>query len=159
MATSAQPGPEVKRLDSFVGDWNVEGTISPGRWGAGGKFGWKEVTKWMAGRFFLIGHWDFTMPAELGGDGEEVFVMGYDANRGVYTFDAFSSQGLHQVSTGRIVGDSWIWDSEANYGGQKLQQKMTMKILSATRYDLKLEVSADGTAWNTFMEGRAVKNG
>jgi len=157
MADAAQPGPELKRLDYFVGSWDIEGMISAGSWGAGGKFGWREETKWMAGGFFIIGHWDFTMPAELGGDGEETFVMGYDAKRGVYTFDAFSSQGLHQVSTGRVADDSWIWESEADFGGERLQQRMTMKVLSDRRYELKLEIAPAGGEWATFMEGRAVK--
>ena len=93
--TTPKPGPEVAKLAYFVGKWATKGTILPGPWGAGGEFSWIESTKWMSGQFFVIGHWDFKMPAELGGDGEEMFVMGYDANRSIYTFDAFSSHGLH----------------------------------------------------------------
>jgi hypothetical protein len=70
-----KPAPEVAKLDYFVGHWAVEGTIFPGPWGGGGKFGWTEKSQWMPGNFFVVGHWDFTMPAELGGDGEELFVM------------------------------------------------------------------------------------
>jgi hypothetical protein len=152
-----KPERELAKLDYFIGNWIVEGTIFPGPWGTGGKFGWTDKTEWMAGKFFLVGHWNFTMPAELGGDGEELFVMGYDTRKSVYTFDAFSSQGLHQVSTGRLDGDTWIWDSEGIQAGQSVTQKMTMKTLSPTEYRLKFEISSDGMAWTTFMEGRAVK--
>jgi hypothetical protein len=93
-----EPVPEIKKLGYFVGNWSTFGTITPGPWGPGGKFCWTETTNWMTGRFFLVGHWDFQMPAKMGGDGEELFVIGYDTRRNVYTFDAFSSQGLHQVS-------------------------------------------------------------
>jgi hypothetical protein len=159
---AAMPAPEVAKLDYFVGTWTVEGTIFPGPWGAGGKFGWTDKTEWMAGRFFVIGHWDFTMPAELGGNGEELFVMGYDPRQNVYTFDAFSSQGLHQVSKGRLDGDTWIWDSEGLQAGAQgqqslVRQKMTMTMLSATRYTLKFEISNDGAPWAPFMEGMAVR--
>src|ERR1700747_677932 len=75
---TAKPAPEVAKLDYFVGDWIVEGMIFSGSWGSGDKFGWTDKTEWMAGKFFVVGHWDFTMPAERGGDGEELFVMGYD---------------------------------------------------------------------------------
>lgn len=157
-----KPAPEIARLDYFVGMWTVEGTIFPGPWGSGGKFGWTDRTEWMAGKFFVVGHWDFTMPADLGGNGEELFVMGYDTRLRVYTFDAFSSQGLRQVSNGRLEGDTWIWDSEgmqADPQGKEspAKQKMTMKMLSPTRYILKFEISTDGAAWATFMEGSATK--
>jgi hypothetical protein len=152
------PAPEVAKLDYFVGEWSVKGTIFPGPWGTGGKFGWTDKTEWMAGRFFVVGHWDFTMPAELGGDGEELFVMGYDARQKVYTFDAFSSQGLHQVSKGTLKGDTWIWDSEGFQGGLLVKQKMTMKMVSTLRYTLKFEISSEGGSWTTFMEGAAIKH-
>jgi len=156
-ALPPQPAPEVKKLGYFVGKWTTEGAIAQGPWGAGGKFGWTETTKWMRGKFFVIGHWDFQMPAEMGGDGEEIFIMGYDARRKVYTFDAFSSQGLHQISKGQVRGDLWTWTSQAENGGQVVQKKMTMKILSPKGYTLKFEWSADGTEWMTFMEGKAKK--
>jgi hypothetical protein len=97
------------------------------------------------------------MPDELGGHGEELFVMGYDANRNVYSFDAFSSQGLHQVSQGTLSGDLWTWTSESIQNGKPVQQKMTMEILSPSSYNLKFELSSDGATWMTFMEGKATK--
>ncbi|HKH99807.1 MAG TPA: DUF1579 family protein [Candidatus Sulfotelmatobacter sp.] len=161
MKTSVKPHSEVKKLSYFVGKWATKGTILPGPWGQGGKFSWTETTKWMKGRFFVIGRWDFKMPAALGGDGEEIFVMGYDARQNVYTFDAFSSQGLHQVSRGTVSGNTWTWTSESiqpvQGKMQPVQQKMTMQVLSPTSYTLKLELSYDGATWVTFMEGKAVK--
>lgn len=157
-----KPAPELQRIDYFVGAWTVEGMIASGPWGVGGKFGWTDTTEWMSGSFFVVGHWDFTMPAELGGDGEELFVMGYDSKENVYTFDAFSSQGLHQVSKGTLRtgpdGDTWIWASEGIQAGAPVKQRMTMRVLSPTRYRLKFEISNDGTNWTTFMEGEATKN-
>jgi Protein of unknown function (DUF1579) len=156
-APAAQPAPQVAKLGYFVGKWKTKGRILAGPWGAGGEFGWTEDTKWMTGNFFVIGHWDFQMPADLGGDGEEIFVMGYDSIRGVYSFDAFSSQGLHQVSKGTLHGENWIWTSESVQNGKPVQQKMTMKVLSPASYDLKFEISSDGAEWMTFMEGKAAK--
>ena len=155
--TVARPAPEVAKLGYFVGKWATKGTILSGPWGTGGDFSWTETTEWMSGNFFVVGHWDFHMPAELGGDGEELFVMGYDAARSVYSFDAFSSQGLHQVSKGTLSGDLWTWTSESIQNGKPVQQKMTMQILSPTSYSLKFELSSDGAKWMTFMEGKAVK--
>lgn len=155
--TAAAPSAEVSELDYFVGTWLVKGTIASGPWGPGGPFGWTDTTKWMRGNFFVVGHWDFKTPPELGGDGEEIFIMGYDPARKHYTFDAFSSQGRHQVSQGTLDSDIWTWASEAIYGEQNVKQRMVMKILSSTSYELIFEVSSDGVNWTRFMEGKAQK--
>lgn len=153
----AKPGPEVKKLDYFVGTWSTEGTVSQGPWGAGGKFSSTDTTEWMPGSFFVTGHADFKMPPEVGGDGKETSIMGYDTDQNLYTYDAFNSQGHHEVSKGTVSGDTWTWTSTANYGGQDIKQKMTIKILTPTTYNMKFEISMDGTNWMTFMEGKATK--
>ena len=152
-----KPGPEVKKLEYFIGTWSSEGTISPGPWGQGGKFSGTDIMEWMPGNFFIEGHSDYKMPAELGGDGKAVSFMGYDTNQNTYTYNDFNSQGQHESSKGTFSADTWTWTSSANYGGQEIQQKMTMKILSPTSYTLKFDVSADGTNWMPFMEGKATK--
>ena len=156
-ASIPKPSRELKKLGYFVGTWITQGTIAPGPWGAGGRFSWKETTNWMTGRFFLVGHWNFKMPANMGGDGEEFFVIGFDTSQSVYTFDAFNSQGLHQISTGTCVGRTWTWTSDGFQAGRRVQQKMTMRILSRTSYTLAFEVSIDGETWLPFMEGKARK--
>jgi|SRR5271166_507284 len=153
----AQPGPEVKKLDYFVGAWTTEGTIAQGPWGAGGKFSATDTREWMPGNFFVQEHSDYKMPAEVGGDGKEVSFMGYDTDQNVYTYDAFNSVGRHETSKGSVSGDTWAWTSSASYGGQDILQKMTMKVLSPTSFNMKFEVSMDGKTWMTFMECKATK--
>jgi hypothetical protein len=152
-----KPAPEVKKLNYFAGTWTTDGTIGQGPWGMGGKFSWAETTEWMSGKFFIAGDVDFKMPPEMGGDGKETWIMGYDTHQNVYTRDGFDSKGRHDVSKGTVSNDTWIWTSQGNYGGQEIKQKMTMKILSPTSYSMKFEVSTDGTTWMTFMEGKATK--
>ena len=152
-----KPGPEVKKLDYFVGNWTTEATISPGPWGNGGKFTSTATGEWMEGNFFVVTHSDFKMPPELGGDGKEMSVMGYDTQQNMYLSEGFNSQGNHESSKGTVSGDTWTWNSEANYGGQDIKQRMTLKVLSPTSFTMKFEVSMDGTNWMTFMEGKATK--
>ena len=153
----AKPGPEVKKLDYFIGSWSTEGTVAQGPWGMGGKFSSAGTAEWMSGNFFVISHADFKMPPEVGGDGKAVALLGYDTNQNVYTYDGFNSQGQHESSKGTVSGDTWIWTGEATYDGQDIKQKMTMKILSPSSYTMKFEVSLDGTTWMTFMDGKATK--
>jgi hypothetical protein len=152
-----KPGPEVKKLDYFVGSWTVEATIGQGPWGAGGKFSSTDTAEWMPGSFFVEGHSDFKMPPELGGDGKATSFMGYDTGENVYTYDEFNSQGRREISKGTVSGDTWTWTSMQNYGGQEIKQKMTMKVLTPASYSLKFEISMDGTNWMTFMDGKATK--
>jgi Protein of unknown function (DUF1579) len=151
------PGPEVKKLDYFIGTWNTEGTIAQGPWGMGGKFSSTETSQWMAGNFFVESHSDFKMPSEVGGEGKAVGFMGYDAEANTYTFDQFNSQGRRENSKGTVRGDTWTWTSSANYGGQDIEQKMTIKTVSPTSYTLKFEISMDGKNWIPFMDGKATK--
>jgi hypothetical protein len=109
-----KPAPEVAKLGYFVGSWIVEGTIPPGPWRAGG-LSWTDETEWLSGNFFIVGRWQFKMPTDLGGDGQEIFVMGYDGEKSIYTFDAFSSQGRHIQSIGEVTGDTWVWESERSW--------------------------------------------
>ena len=161
IASSAQmpdkPGPEVKKLDYFIGNWTTEGTIAQGPWGMGGKFTATDSIEWMPGNFFVVGHSDFKMPPELGGDGKETSFMGYDTNQNVYTYDGFNSQGRHESSKGSVSGDTWTWTSTENYGGQDIKQKMTIKIVSPTSHTMKFEVSMDGTNWIPFMDAKVTK--
>lgn len=152
-----KPDAEVKKLDYFVGTWTTEATIAQGPWGMGGKFSSTGTNEWMDGSFFVVGHSDFKMPPELGGDGKETSVMGYDTNQNLYTYDGFNSQGQHESYKGTVSGDTWTWTGEQTYDGQDIKQKMTMKALSPTSYSMKFEVSMDGTTWSTFMEGKATK--
>jgi Protein of unknown function (DUF1579) len=153
----SKPGAEVKKLEYFVGTWSVDATIGQGPWGAGGKFNSTNTSEWMTGNFFLEGHSDFKMPSEIGGEGKESSFTGYDTDQNLYTRDAFNSQGRRLTSTGTVAGDTWTWNSTSVYSGQDIKQKMTIKVLSPTSYNLKLEISMDGTTWTTFMEGKATK--
>ena len=151
------PAPELKKLDYFVGTWTTEGMIAQGPWGAGGKFTASGTSEWMPGNFFLQSHSDSKMPAEIGGDSKEVMLMGYDTQQNVYTYDSFNSLGRHESSKGTVTGDTWTWNSSANYVGMDIQQKMTIKQLSSTSYNMKYEISMDGKNWMPFMEAKATK--
>jgi hypothetical protein len=152
-----KPGPELKKLDYFLGTWTTDGTVAQGPWGAGGKFTMSETAEWTLANFYIEGQGDFKMPAEVGGEGKGISFMGYDSNENVYTRDEFNNQGMHETSKGTVSGDTWTWNSSQVYGGQDVKQKMTIKVVSPTSYTMKFEISIDGTNWMTFMEGKAAK--
>ncbi|MGA9039054.1 MAG: DUF1579 family protein [Terriglobales bacterium] len=156
--TPPTPAPELKKLDYLVGTWSNEATIPPGPWGAGGKFSDTDKVEWMKGEFFLVNHSDFSLPAELGGTGTSLSILGYDADKKTYTEQRFDSTGRHVVATGTLNGDTITWMSENNYGGMTIQSRFTIKMISPTSYTSKYEISSDGGAnWMPFWEGKATK--
>ncbi|HEX6803447.1 MAG TPA: DUF1579 family protein [Terriglobales bacterium] len=152
------PSPEVKKLDYFTGNWSVDATIGSGPWGAGGKFAATSTAEWMKGGFFVVTHSDFSLPSDMGASGTGLSILSYDPGKKVYTDESFDSNGRHEIMTGTLAGDTWIWTGEQNYGGMPIQQRMTMKVTSPTSYTSKYEVSADGGAtWMPFWDGKGTK--
>src|SRR6266566_1939417 len=130
-----KPAPELKKLDYFAGTWTTEGEIKPGPMGSGGKFTGTNHVQWMDGAFFLVTHSEFNGAM---GKGAETSYMGYDGND-------------------NVDGDTWTWQSETRMGSQTIKGRLTIKVLSATAYNFKFEMSPDGTTWNTVLEGKDTK--
>ena|SRR5215469_10885287 len=149
-----KPGPEHKRLAYFVGKWRGEGEMKPGPFGPGGKFTESEDVEWMPGGFFLLIHSDEGTPM---GNGKTLMILGYDSEKKAYTFNAFDSMGQTEAATGKLEGDTWTWVSDSMMGGKPVKSRFTMKELSPTAYTTKFEMSSDGGAWNTIMEGKTTR--
>lgn len=148
------PGPELKKLDYFLGDWKFDANMKPGPNIPGGKYISTDHAEWFEGRFFLVNHGKFTSPS---GSGTEAQVYGYDATAKVYTFDSFNSFGEHSVSKGRLDGDTWTWMSEGNAGGRTFKTRFVEKIDSVNSYHFTFDMSQDGTSWTTVMDGTATR--
>jgi hypothetical protein len=150
-----KPGPELKKLDYFVGTWTMDGDLKPGPMGPGGKMTGTEHIEWMDGGFFLTSHSNFKSAM---GNGTGLAVMGYNADDKVYTYDEYNSVGDAEHSKGTVDGDTWTWSSDEKMGGQTMKARFTMKILSPTSYSFKYEMSPDGTNWSTVMDGKSTKS-
>jgi len=149
------PAPELKKLDYFAGTWITEGEIKPGPMGTGGKFTGTNHVQWMDGGFFLVTHSEFN--GGTMGKGTETSYMGYDSNDKMYTYDSFNTMGEADHAKGNVNGHTWTWQSETRMGPQTTKGRLTIKMLSATTYSFKFEMSPDGTTWNTVMEGKDTK--
>lgn len=149
-----KPAPELKKLDYFAGVWAAVGEFKPGPFGPGGKFTGTNRVEWMDGGFFLVEHSDFNGAM---GKGTETAYMGYDGNEKVYTYDSFNTLGEADHAKGTLDGDTWTWLSETRVGTQTMKGRLTIKMASATAYNFKFELSADGAAWNAVLEGHDTK--
>lgn len=149
-----KPAPELKKLDYFAGAWTTEGEIKPGPMGSGGKFTGTNHVQWMDGGFFLVTHSEFNGAM---GKGSETAYMGYDVDDKMYTYDSFNTLGEADHARGSLDGDTWTWRSETRMAAETTKGRLTIKVLSATAYDFRFEVSPDGTTWTTILEGRTTK--
>jgi hypothetical protein len=150
-----KPGPEVKKLNYFVGHWTSEGDMKPGPMGPGGKFTLQENSEWMDGGYFVVIHSKYSgggMP-----DGTSTAYMGYDTQEKVYTYDEFNSSGEHTHSTGNLDDDNFVWMSDMKMGAQTMKGRFSMKLMPPNAYAYKFEVSPDGKAWSLVMDGKDTK--
>lgn len=147
-AQAPKPGPEVKRLAYFVGDWKEEGKST-----AHGMEGPVSSTqKWEStfGGFFLVGHSDNKSPM---GEFKMMVVRGYDPASKTYINNAYDSWGEMITSKGTVSGDTWTWTSEMMMAGKTMKSRVTEKEISKTQYTLKYESSTDGgNTWTSGME-------
>jgi hypothetical protein len=149
-----KPGPEVKKLDVFVGTWILDGNMKPGMMGPGGSMTENEKCEWMDGGFYLVCHSDYKSTM---GNGVGLSVMGYSADDKAYTYREFNSFGEFEDSKGILDGDTWTWTSEEKMGTMTMKGRFTIKVTSATSYNFTFEMSQDGTKWGTVMDGKASK--
>lgn len=158
-AASAQmempkPGPEIKKLEYFVGTWSTEGDMKPGPMGPGGKVTGTDHLVWMDGGFYLVGHGENKSPM---GSGTDLAVWGYNADDKVYTYHEFDSTGETVSATGTVDGDTWTWTDEMKMNGKMTKGRYTMKILSPASYAFKFEMQPEGGDWATILEGKCTK--
>ena len=149
------PGPEVKKLDYFMGTWKMEGDVKPSAFGPGGKMAETDHSEWMPGGFFLLIHSETKAPI---GEGKGLAIMGYKPDDKVYTYHEFDSMGETISATGTVEGDTWTWHSEDKMGEKIMKGRYTVKVLSPTSYTFKFEMASDTGEWNTVMEGKATKS-
>lgn len=154
MAYTAKPGPELRKLDYFVGTWIMNGEMKPTAMGRGGKMTETDRNQWMEGGFFLVVHSEFKTPM---GDGAGVAYMGYDPNEKVYTYDEFNSMGEAIHSRGAVHSDTWIWSGERKTDGEITRTRLIQKVMSPSSYDFRFEMSADAENLTAVMEGKAIK--
>jgi len=147
-----KPGPELKKLDMFTGNWSCEGQTQPGPMGPASKVSSMVESKWMDGGFFVVMHSTYKSPM---GDGEGISFIGYDPDDKKYTYNEFNSQGEAVVSKGVVDGDDWTWIGDMKMPAGK--GRFSEKVLSPTSYTYKFEFSPDGSKWTLFLDGKCTK--
>ena len=138
-----KPGPELKKLDMFVGTWTLDGTMKPGMMGPGGSMTENEKCEWMEGGFYVVCNSDYKSSM---GNGVGLAVMGYSAEDKAYTYREFNSFGEFEDSKGMLDGDTWTWTNDEKMGNMTMKSRFIMKMTSAASYTFVFDMlTQDGT--------------
>jgi len=127
-----KPGPEVKRLAYFVGNWKEEGKSTAH--GMAGPVSSTQEWEWVSGGFFIVGHSDNKSPV---GDFKIMAVLGYDPE---------TKTGSAQQSVRvRILRGFLKSDEFGLCGGQalRLQQQIVHVSITAAAAEQSFDVAID----------------
>jgi hypothetical protein len=149
------PTPEHQKMDYFAGDWKMQGTMKLSPTVPGGDFTSTEHGEWVSGNFFL--QTKSSMHSVMG-DTRGIRVMEYNADDKVYTYNAYNSLGEHQMATGHVLDNTWIWTSEAKLNGVIAKGRYTITVVSPVVYTFKYETLTSTGSWATVMEGKATRS-
>ncbi len=119
-----QPGPEVQKLDYFVGEWTFEGENKASAFGPAGKFSGTETCEWFTGRFQVMCRSAATGPT---GKVLALSVYAYDPEAKEYTLYAIDSSGFNVLAHGTSNGDTWTWNWTGTVGGKPAKIQATMQ--------------------------------
>jgi hypothetical protein len=148
-----KPGPEVKKLAYFVGNWKEEGKSMAH--GMSGPISSTQKWEWTSGGFFVVGHSDNKSPV---GEFTIMAVLGYDPQAKMYTYNVFDSWGEAIVAKGTVSGDTWTWTTEMMMEGKPMKSRLTFKEVSKAQYTCKYESSTDGgSTWTPEQESTFTK--
>ena len=147
-----KPGPELKKLEAFLGKWTVEGEIKANEFMPAGKTVSTETATLGPGGFYVESR-------NEGQLGTRLAIIAYDSHAKVYTSYYASSVGFVGVATGTVNGNTWTWMVEDKYAGKAVKGRTTITMLSPTEYTSKYEMDDGKGGYTTIVEGKATKVG
>ncbi len=151
-----QPGPEEKRLSSYVGKWTSEAEMKPSVFGPGGKETGNLNCEWFAGGFHVVCHAVFG----AGSPGEEkvLAILSYNREEKVYDWYRIGSRGETGSAKGAVQGDTWTWRGEWKVKDKLVPWRGTYKFGSPPdTATIQFEVQGDDGKWNAVMEEKATR--
>jgi hypothetical protein len=147
-AQPPKPGPELRKLDVWNGNWTYEVEYKASPVGPAGKSTGRNVVKLAVAGFAQQSAW-----TEKGTNGafEGLQVTTYDPVAKNYPFSGWDSTGTIVSATGTVAGNTWTWKGTLITGGKQYAMRGTDVISVDLKTDIyTVEVSADGgKTWAT----------
>jgi len=152
-----KPGPEVKKLATFVGTWTSEGEVKENAFGMpAGKFTSTDKCEWFSGGYQVVCHSTGKGPM---GAVHGMGILAYNTEEKAYTYYGIDNMGMAEQSKGTVDGNNWVYTNEGKMGGKPYHGRYSMTVSSPDSYTFKYETSDDGQKWSLMMEGKSTKAG
>jgi hypothetical protein len=152
--TPAKPGPEQKRLERMLGQWNYQGEARESPMGPAGKITGSETCEWFQGGFAVVCRSKGTGPK---GPMTGLGVTSYDPGHKAYTYYAISSQGDNIFVRGTITGNVWTFEDTMDVAGKPMKIRATVTEESPTVTMFKLEAGPADGQMMVIEEGKSTK--
>ena len=155
-AQTAQPSSELKKLESFCGEWSSEGQDKATPLGPAGKTSSRSSVKWILNGFNLEWQYSYTTGANRKIEGREIDY--YDPATKTYQARWFESDGSYTTGTYSPKGNAINFQGTVTTLDRKLELKQTYTFApDLTSYTYKSEVSLDGKTWLPLGEAKGTK--
>ena len=152
-----KPGPEVKKLSYFVGNWTSEGDVKENPFGfPAGKFTSSDKCEWFPGGYQVVCH---STGKSTMGNMHSLGIIAYNPQEKIYTYYGIDNMGMAEQSKGNVDGNKWVYNAEQKMGDKTYYGRYSMDSTSPDSYSFKYETSADNKTWSTMMEGKATRAG
>jgi hypothetical protein len=156
MAQAPKPGPEVKKLEAWVGTWAYEGDAKATPMGPATKISGTQTSRMVLNGFGL--EWK----------GEEKGLFGaiqwsetdvYDSAAKTYPFFGVQNDGVTWTGTNTIVGNVWKSTGTQTVKGVTYKTRAeSTPSADGKSWTQKFELSTDGKTWMPFMDLKLTKS-
>jgi len=154
-AQAPKPGPEVKELQAWMGNWMFEGEFKTGPLGPAGKHTGEMTCQMILGGFFLQCRFTEKGPA---GELHGLEIDGYDPANKNFSSEIYFGGGGRFSGVLTISGKTWTYAGNWTIAGKQYQLKDSYTFApNSTSATQKTEISADGETWTPFVESRWTK--
>jgi hypothetical protein len=156
LAQPAKPGPEIKKLETWVGTWTYEGEAKATPLGAAAKIAGTETVRTIAGGFGL--EWKAEEKGAFGAvQWSETDV--FDPVTKTYLYFGVQNDGTLWSGSNTIVGNTWKTTGTQTVKGTRYQTRADSTLSADGKsWTQKFELSTDGKNWMPWMEIRMTKS-
>jgi hypothetical protein len=150
-----KPGPEMKRLEYFIGTWTTDANALASPFGPAGKVTGTETYERGPGGFSITLRSDGKTP---GGPMKSTAIIAWDSVKQAYHYHGANSVGGLGFATGKVDGTKWTWSTEDHMDGKTVKGRFTLVELPPSSYTYKYEMQGDDGKYATVEEGKVSKN-
>jgi hypothetical protein len=148
------PGPEVKKLDFYVGSWQDEAEFQATPFSPAGKMTGTSKCEWFPGGFYVVCQME---DQGVKGATTTLLILAYDPVKKHYTAYSIDSRGHTGATIGSESNGTWTWVGEESLGTDRVSFRIINAAVSPTEVSAQVETSSDGRNWKTVGQGRSLK--